>query len=67
MTKEKRNHLIIDLSKKSPKEIGEFLNALLSVRYDLINKGYKFKISKRKRLSAPPEKSGLQPTRSMVE
>ena len=41
----------IDLSEKSPDEVAEYLQALLSLRYTLHKKGFRLKIDRRPRLN----------------
>lgn len=42
------NSLTLDLSKKTPDEIAEFLAAILAARHTLKSKGFSMKISRRK-------------------
>lgn len=43
------NPIRIDLSEKTPAEIAEYLQAILSIRYSLHKKGFKLKIDCRPR------------------
>lgn len=48
MAKNLAANIVLDLSKKTPDEIAEFLQALLAARHALLAKGHKIKISRRK-------------------
>jgi len=45
---EQNSATTLDLSKKTPNEIAEFLHALLSARQFLARKGYRVKITRRR-------------------
>jgi len=47
------NSFTLDLSKKTPDEIAEFLQALLAARHVLHAKGFKVKINRRKTKPLP--------------